>query len=544
MVQNKIIISFLISLFALNAAAQTHRYMVHFNDKNNSPYSIEQPLEFLSQRALDRRIQQGIVVDESDLPVNPQYLQAIRDLGVTVYFTSKWFNAALIQTDISKLDLIKALPEVANVEFVAKDTKLTLGNTNVDTSMGDPVIGTNTSNRNTDLQNQLIGIDDMHQAGYTGEGMLVAIMDGGFESVNLSTFFSHLVENNKILKTYDLVHNELDVYTDDSSHGTRVLSCMAALFEDSYSGSVPDADFMLFITEDVKSEYRIEEYNLVIAAEMADSAGVDVINASVGYNFFDSAYMDYEYEQMDGATAVSTRGMSMAGNKGIAVVVSAGNEGNSAEWPYMVAPADAANILATGASNFTGERIGFSSQGPSSDDRIKPDIMAVGLGTVVCNGGPNISVSNGTSFAAPQIAGLVTGLWQANPEWTVKELFDKVRITASKGTDPDNFNGYGIADFVRANDFIVLGIEDELSLDLKIFPNPIKDNQLIISSESGLLRGTEIQLYNSLGQSIKMVKNKANATRVTLILDTFQSGIYVLKVSSENRSWSYRVLKF
>ena len=525
------------------AEAQVHRYMVHFTDKAGSPYSIEQPSEFLSQRAIDRRTFQGIAVDETDLPVNPDYVQALIDEGAVVYFTSRWFNAALIQADEAIAAQVAALPMVDNLEFIATGMKLTPGNTNVDTSGGDPVIGTNTNNRNTDLQNELIGINDMHEMGYFGEDMLVAIMDGGFRNVNHSSFFSHLYDNGQIKMTYDLVHNELDVYS-YSSHGTRVLSCMGARFEEDYTGSVPEADFMLFVTEDVDDEFRIEEYNLVLATEMADSAGVDVINASVGYNFFDSTSMDYTYEQMDGQTAVSTIGMSMAADKGIMVVVSAGNEGNSSEWPYIVAPADAENIIAVGASDLTGDKVSFSSIGATADGRIKPDVMAMGLSTVVCNDGANITVSNGTSFSSPQVAGLVTGLWQANPEWTAAELRERLRVTASRGANPDNFNGHGIADFERANEFIVLGIEEELLSDLKIFPNPIKENQLILSSDNGLLKNTEIVMFNSMGQTIKSLYNKSKATRVTLILEDFQPGIYILRISSENRSRSFQVLKF
>jgi hypothetical protein len=518
--------------------------MVHFSDKEGTPYTVDQPLQFLSQRAINRRLSQGIPVDETDFPVNPHYIQGIKDLGIELYFTSRWLNAALIQTDAGNIPAVEALNFVDSVEFVAKGPLLTQGNENLDTSGGAPINGTNTNNRKTDLQNEMIGVDDMHEAGYKGEGMLIGVMDGGFSNINHSSFFEHLFINDQIAFTYDLVRNEKDVFA-HSSHGTRVLSILAAQHEDSFTGIVPNADFALFATEHGPTEYRIEEYNLVMATEMADSLGADVINVSVGYNiFFDTLIMDYTYEQMDGQTTVASRGMEVAASRGMIVVTSAGNDGDGMEWIWIGTPADADGVLSVGGVNSLGQRVPFSSVGPTSDSRIKPDIMALGSLVVVCSDVSNITVSNGTSFSSPLVAGLTAGLWQANPDLTADEIKERLRNTASISTNPGNQYGYGIPDFNRANENTVVGIEEEMLRDLEVYPNPVKNDQLIIRSGKESLKGASIHLFTSNGQEIKKITSEAFENKVILTLDSFENGVYILKIRKKGIDRSFRIMKY
>ncbi len=398
MAGNNIVFSILLVLvLGAPIKAQNHRFMVFFTDKGDE-FSTAEPLEFLSQRAVERRIKQLIPVTEEDLPVNSTYLEDLASIGVLVRYPTKWLNGALIQADSSQLNDLSSLEYITSIEYVApgpltprdgtaKPFKNKHKNRNVRTTLS------------TDLQNQLLGIDQMHQAGIKGEGMLVAVFDDGFEGVNSTDAFSHLFDNSQLLITYDFLGDNENVYRYDD-HGTKVLSVIAAEIPGVFTGGVPEADFILCVTEDVSSEYRIEEYNWVFAAELADSAGADVINTSLGYNVFDDPEMNYTVEQLDGQSTVISRAASIAATKGMVLAVSAGNSGNSL-WQKITAPADAIDVLAVGAINSDTVKPGFSSIGPTSDGRTKPDVVAIGVTTSVINAQGNEVFNNGTSFPLP-----------------------------------------------------------------------------------------------------------------------------------------------
>jgi hypothetical protein len=291
----------------------------------------------------------------------------------------------------------------------------------------------------------------MHRQGFKGKGMLVAVFDAGFENLPQLDAMRHLFVNGRILDTYNFVEDNGYVYGKGGDHGTKVLSTMAAYDPGKIIGTAPEASYLLYRTEDASSEYRIEEFNWLLAAERADSAGADVINSSLGYNNFDDKSMSYTYEQMDGNTAYVTQAADMAAAVGMLVVTSAGNEGRG-KWKYITAPADADSVLTVGAVDSKGSYAEFSSKGNTPDGRTKPDVVAKGAATTVVSPGNRVTVSNGTSFSSPLMAGFATSLWQAYPKLNNMEVIDILRRSGSQAQKPDSLLGYGIPDYERAKE--------------------------------------------------------------------------------------------
>jgi subtilisin family serine protease len=321
----------------------------------------------------------------------------------------------------------------------------------------------------TDEQNSMLDLRQMHQQGFTGDGVLIGVFDSGFATVDTSPYFTHLFTGEQVVATRDFIRNSNNIFQYDT-HGTKVLSCIAAYDQTQYIGAAYGADFVLCVTEDIMGEYRVEEYNWLFAAEYADSLGVDVINSSVGYSYFDDPAMDYDYEDMDGETAIITQAALLAARKGMLVVSSNGNEGNSA-WTYLNAPADADSILSVGAVNLDGMRANFSSFGPASDGRLKPDVSALGIWTKVVQNDA-VVVSNGTSFSSPLIAGLAAGFWQAFPDLSSQEVIQYLKMSASQSTSPDTLTGFGVPSFVRAYSKVKIN-EGKIDNKFIVFPNPI-----------------------------------------------------------------------
>jgi subtilisin family serine protease len=327
-------------------------------------------------------------------------------------------------------------------------------------------------------------------------------------------------------------------------HGTEVLSCIAANYQD-FKGTAYDATFVLAVTEDVRSEFRIEEYNWLLAAEFADSVGVDIIHSSLGYSVFGKEpSMNYTYEDLDGNTATITQAVNLARDRGILVVTSAGNEGNS-DWKYITAPADARGILTVGAVREDYTRASFSSVGPTADGRIKPDVMALGSGTAVMFGNGGISQSNGTSYAAPLVAGLAAGLWQANPDWTNIDVINAIKYTSSRALNPDAQFGYGIPDFTVAREGAVLSVDQIINRDISVYPNPFKDNKIFIDTRRLMDSGSiQLTLFDQQGKVVVTEIVNSPKERITLEIPGIKAGPYVLKIHSEAFSKTVKLIKY
>ena len=466
----------LLLLSQLPGFGQTTRtYLVLLRDKAGTSYSISRPDQFLSQRSILRRQKQNIPVLERDLPVNPAYVTQLQQTGAKIWFTSRWLNAVLIEATDATLASVQKLPLVKGLEFgrslasarlPAPVRPVSAGSAQQTRKFGElEPLNYGASQE----QVSQIGVDNMHRQGYHGETMLIGVLDAGFLNADKVGFLKPLFDEGRVLATYDFVRKETAVYEDDS-HGLSCLSALAATADNQLYGTAFNAQFILLRTEDAATESRVEEANWLFGAEYADSAGVDVISSSVGYTQFDDASASYTYADMDGKTALSTRAAQVATETGMVVVVAAGNEGNSA-WRYLSAPSDAASVLAVGAVNQTGQRAAFSSVGPSADNRVKPDLAARGQGTVVGSPGGQILMGSGTSFAAPLVAGLAAGFWQAHPQLTATQVTEALRRSGSQSDNPDNELGYGIPNFERAS-----RLAEDLS-QLLIYPNPFSESE-------------------------------------------------------------------
>lgn len=434
------------------------KHWIQFTDKNDSPYSIDKPEAYLSERAIERRKRYNIKIDKNDLPVNPSYLNEVRKLGGVVYTTSKWFNAVTVFAPDDVLKKIIKLPFVKGAEAVGRYSKPRPKRSRAKTrDNGVKYEQYNEHYGYGDNQIKMLNGDLLHNMGYDGDKMMVAVLDGGFSNVDIMPFFDTLRASNRLLDGWDMVDNDSYVY-ESSSHGTQVLSTMGANLPGLLVGTAPGATYICIKTEDVRSELRIEEDNWVAGAEYADSLGVDVINSSLGYTSFNIKSMSHSYEDMNGKTSRATIGADIAASKGMLIVVSAGNEGGG-KWKYMGAPADGNDVFAIGGVDRNEKRASFSSQGPTFDGRIKPNVMARGQQSVVASlYSYEVDSANGTSFASPILAGMVTSLWQAFPEKTNIEIMRAIEKSSDNYNTPDGKMGYGLPDFYRA--YRILSGED------------------------------------------------------------------------------------
>lgn len=444
----------LVYLFTqIDAFAQQKKHLIYLKDKKDNGYSLKEPTKFLTKRALERRKKQNILIQENDLPINLKYVEKIKAEGAKIWHTSRWLNAVMIEADENTITKIKKLPFVNQETTYLAPSKFTFEKAEKFESLELKTLEKSLEIKDEksygDSYNQMKMVDaiQMHKENARGKGMIVAIFDSGFENANTVPYFKHLYKNKQVLGTFDFVLNKKDVYK-VGNHGLNVLSTIAS-YDENLIGTAPEAHFYLFRTEDANSEYRVEELNWTIAAEKADSLGVDVINSSLGYTDFNDKSMSYTYEDMNGKTSMASKSATLAATKGILVVSSAGNEGND-PWKYISAPGDADLILTVGAVNADGDCASFSSFGPSSDKRQKPNVTAQGAPTVVGSPSGRITQSSGTSFSSPLMAGFVTSFWALYPHLKNSEVIDIIQKSASKSDKPDYELGYGIPNYSKA----------------------------------------------------------------------------------------------
>lgn len=525
--------------------AQVNRYMVFFTDKAGTGHTVDHPETFLNERSIQRRVAQGIDVIAEDLPVTASYLQQVRATGATVLYKTKWMNGALVECTNAQLTAIN------NLSFVkAGDTELVApGGTGGKQRKSLKFGFSGTADDMTQGQLAMLGIDEMHADGYNGEGVIVAVMDGGFTGVNTQAAFQEIYTNRINQEvSWNFVTNTANVYQ-ASSHGTQVLSVLgvqATVGADEFSAGAYKATFQLYVTENIPTEYRIEEYNWLFAAERADSAGADVINTSLGYNTFDDSSMDYEKSDMDGATTAITRAARIAASKGIFLVNSAGNSGNDLSWQIITAPADAEDVLAVGNVNLQGQRSSNSSIGPAADGRTKPDVVALGTGVTVIGSNGAIASNNGTSFSSPLTAGLVAGLRQRYPDLTRAELMEAIRMSASKASSPDNQLGYGIPHYRAVVNYLeITRVDTEQNQSLVIYPNPVQDTFVIAPKKPAILQLSQMAIVNAQGQVVvnrELIYNWPDNS-YSMNIGSFIPGVYFLTVRIGSKYETYKLVK-
>jgi hypothetical protein len=430
------------------------KYWVEFTDKNNSPYSLSEPGMFLSARALDRRSKAGIALEETDLPVSPAYLNVLKTKGLQLHGVSRWLNAAVVIADTSAVKTIQQLPFVKQVQYLGPHLKFRNPanrlpkKRSVFTDYPKPG-GTANPLGYATLQNSLLNLPPLYAAGHRGKGIWIAVMDGGFTNADTIPLFDSVALQGRLHPGWDFVERDAGVF-EAAAHGTSVLSVMAANLPGFYVGTAPDATYFLIKTEDTGGEFPIEEANWIAGAEWADSVGIDIINASLGYTSFNDTTLSHRYRDLDGRTALGSKGAAIAATKGMIVCNANGNEGNGS-WHYLGVPADADGVIGVGAVGNNGERAAFSSFGPTADGRIKPDLVAPGDDVVVAgNVGTELGISGGTSIASPMLAGGLASLWSIFPEKTAHEILEATFQSADQFEAPDNARGWGMPDFTRA----------------------------------------------------------------------------------------------
>lgn len=441
-----ILAALLLSTIGASAQQDTLKYRICLRDKAATTYSLNRPEEFLSKKAIERRQKQRLAIDSTDLPVCTKYVDAIRKKGVKIVTMGKWDNFVTVSCNDSVLiDKIAQLPFVCATEkvWMAPDPNRPSMATKRDSLINTPlwveeIYGP--ARRQIEMSNG----DKLHDAGFKGQEMTIAIIDAGFHNADSIA----AMKNIRVLGAKDFVNPEADLYA-ESSHGMCVLSCIGMNQPHVMIGTAPEASFWLLRSEDDYSEHLVEQDYWSAAIEFADSVGVDVVNTSLGYYAFDDKSKDYRYSDLDGKFALMSRQASKAADKGMVIVCSAGNAG-AGTWKKTTPPGDAENVLTVGAIDKKGVLAPFSSIGNTADGRVKPDVMAVGLGADVMDTDGLLNRANGTSFSSPILCGMVTCLWQALPNLTAKEIIELVRRSGDRADTPDNIYGYGIPDMWKA----------------------------------------------------------------------------------------------
>ncbi|MFN5421931.1 MAG: S8 family serine peptidase [bacterium] len=539
--------------------AQYTKYIFEFTDKKGSSYSLSNPGDFLSQESIDRKNRYNIKIDSTDLPVSNIYLDSIKNAGkVDIINTSKWLNQVLISTTDEA-----AIVKITQFPFVKRRVPLSSKPSRIKTDkIHENIQGLSTEEKaveafenvinygNTSTQVKIHEGDFLHDKGFLGKGMKIAVFDGGFLRYQTNVAFDSLRRNGQIKMTWDFVARNSSV-NEDNYHGAYCLSILAANLPGTYVGTAPQASYYLFRTEDVGSEYPIEEQYWIAAAEMADSIGVDMISSSLGYSTFDDASLNHRYENLNGKTTLITRAASIAAQKGILVMTSAGNEGTS-EWKYIAAPADAEGVLSVGAVNINKEVAGFSSYGPTYDGRIKPEIASVGWSTYLINSLGRVIRSDGTSYSTPNIAGLIACLWQAFPEFSSKEIIEIVKKSADRFTTPDVRTGYGLPNMRLAYEALTRERENKKmklllkSERIKVYPTPFRNYFTILYSPQSTGK-LEIQLFTLDG---RWIRNRSFEVRENELysftlddLGSLSSGNYLLKYRDTEGEGIIRLLK-
>ncbi|RMB63932.1 T9SS C-terminal target domain-containing protein [Dokdonia sinensis] len=508
---------------------------VYFTDKENVQTSIDNPISILTQEAIDRKAMHNTPIDERDVPVNEDYISEIKNQdGIAVLAKSKWFNCVHVRGSLENIQNLLDLSFVSSIEYADRSRNRNPDNfyfqKEAPEQRVDFTYGT------TENQVTMLSVDEVHLQDYTGEGMIVAIMDSGFSGVDTQDGFARIRDNGKLLGGYDFVSKTEDVFAfQGSDHGTRVVSNIAGFVQNQFVGTGPDAAIYCFRTEDVASENPVEESNWVEAAERADSLGVDIINTSLGYRNYDFDPYDLTYEDMDGETAFISRGTTIAFEKGMLVVTSAGNSGSG----MISAPADAVGALTVGAVDSEGNYASFSSIGPSSDGRVKPDVMAKGASAAVIRSNGTITTSSGTSFSSPIMAGAVASIWQANPNLTNAELMQFIREVSSTFDNPTPQFGYGIPDFGALLETLLSVDDSAFAKAYTLQPIPTSDRFQVGLPEG--VNEASLRLFNIIGQEVhrEFIKNDNQWVDISEL----KLGIYLARLESTNLSSTIKIIK-
>lgn len=532
-------IIFLTLFFLSNfLTAQTEDAWVFFLDKQNVQASLANPISILTQEALDRKALHNIPIDERDVPVNENYITQIKNQpGITVYAKSKWMNCVYVRGSQSDIANLTSLSFVTDIEYADKSLNFASGTSPLEDKFAFEQASRSFNYGFASDQIEMLSGEHLHDQGYTGDGMRIAILDAGFLGVDTEDGFAYVRDDGRILGTYDFIERSVTL-NNNSSHGTRVFSDIGGYILNEFVGTAPDASFYLFKTEDVTSETPVEEAYWVEALERVDSLGVHVVNTSLGYRAYDNPAYSHTYGDLDGNTTFSARGANIGFEKGLLLVTSAGNSGNGS-FPWVGTPGDSPGMLTIGAVDMNGNYASFSSIGPTTDSRIKPDIMAQGQATYVIDQNNDIVTNNGTSFSSPIMAGAVACFWQAGLQFSNAQIMQWVRESAHLYNNPTDQMGHGIPNFQVALDLLLLSAEEQQVTGFIVYPNPVSD-QLFIEAP-----------YNS--NTVKAVMHSVMGTKIWeqtlqsqnqgLDVSGLRNGVYLLTLATDLSSQTLKIIK-
>lgn len=535
----KISLFFFLLIGQIIITAQPVRYWIKFRDKNGTAFSINQPEKFLSQTSIIRRVKSNVSIDISDLPVTQDYINGVAAVpNVKVVYASKWLNGIVIQFDnlalaAPALSLINALPFVLSNNQVQKyhlDYGAKLNNFNnppypaeQKNSNISEINSTSTySYGGSGAQIRQLQVDCLHEKGFRGQGMTIAVLDVGFQFVDSNPIYDSLRARHGILGTRDFVDGGDNAYR-GGTHGSMVLSCMAANKPGLICGTAPMANYWLLRTEQGATEYLTEEYNWIRGAEFADSVGADILTTSLGYTEFDDASENHTYATLNGRTAPMSIAANMAARKGMFVLNAAGNEG-AAPWHFISVPGDADSICTVGAIDSAGALAAFSSVGPTADNRIKPDLVAVGVGSWISVDAPSAFPGNGTSFATPILAGAVACYWQANRQLNNIDVLREIKLNANNASNPNNQTGWGIPR---------LCLNEDIGLSVHVINNEIHRFIQVRFNQSDYSNNT-FELVDLQGKVLYSTKMQKNDRKYIIQADDFSDAIYVARLRNKN----------
>lgn len=551
----RLLFVFCILLAALHeaSAAPAYAYRVRFKDKNGT-LSFSDSLQFLTPKSLERRWKQGIALDSTDLPVVQAYIDTVMTTAnaARLQAVSKWFNQVVIITfdSMKRVDLA-ALPMVDTVILVARfangnfKTENSLSKFPEPTPLQGKTTGTSAYYGLSFQQVDQLDADCLHDLGFRGQNMDIAVFDVNFRYANTCTAYDSLQQQTRVKDTWNFARDTGWVYSPSipTSHGMNVLGCMAANIPGTYVGTAPAANYFLYITEDVLVEAPIEEDNWLAAAERADSLGVYLINSSLGYNKFDAPLgaMSYTYANMDGKTSLIAQAANKAWSKGIFVVNAQGNEGLSA-WHYMLTPADGDSIYSVGSVDGSALWAG-SGYGPTVDAQIKPDGVAMGKATALIGDNCLVGAANGSSFASPVMCGAIACLWQALPHLQNWQMRNLIRMSSDRFTNPNNTHGFGIPNFCTAYQ-IALGTSDVQALDytFAVFPNPAREGFWVKPYDASV-RSYTWSVYDIQGRLVQRGEQPTGGVVYIDALQAMPAGQYVLMLSTPNIVYSGKIQK-
>jgi serine protease AprX len=549
MLRNYVIILLALSIVIEAHAQRRALVFASFINKDTTVYKLSCPEAFFTQTALARKQKHGVKPDLYDIPVNWTYIDSLNAMGYHVIGVSKWLNGALLETHT-----MRSLDSIKNIGFIADACYLGTRNlmrSSREISIPDiekqlakldkKVTGTNRLTDsgyygNATMQIKQLNLDTLHRLGFSGKGVHIAVFDAGFSNLEMINRYQRTFDKARFNGSRNFIDPSKSVYITDD-HGFIVVSCMATYMPGIHVGASPEASYYLFVTEDAKVEIPAEEIFWAIAAEFSDSVGADIISSSLGYNEFDEEFLNYTYRDLDGKTTFISKAAKLAVQKGMIVVTSAGNEGDK-KWKYISAPSDVEEVIAVGGVDVMGRMAMFSSQGPTADKRVKPDVVATGEGTYTVSPAGVVYRSNGTSYAAPLVSGMIACLLQAFPNTTPAQMQAIIRLSSDRYYMADNHFGYGVPNSLLAFKMLEALFDEtpaDKIIDFDLLGNKYFHLTVYCASPNQFRWRVEDKMGKIMASGSQKVR-EAGVQRVQVVKKKkLPKGNYVLKVDTRDK---------